>query len=442
MGLPVVVIVGAPNVGKSTLFNRLVGWRRAIVTDEPGMTRDRLYGVVREAPRPFRVVDTGGIDPGSAAPFARDIERQAEAALDEGALALFVVDARAGITALDRELASRLRRRPPPLLLVANKVDSDAGLALTHELHELGLGPPYPISAEHGLGIDELVEEIAARLGPAGQDSPEPGEPAAIRVAIVGRPNVGKSSIVNRLVGAERVLVSEIPGTTRDSVDTELVVGERRYVLVDTAGLRRSGRVERGPERFSVQRARRNIEDCDVAVLVLDATEELAAQDTHVAGYILEAHRPMVVALNKWDLVPEREEAAKRWRERVRRRLQFAKEVPIVYVSALTGQRLLRILDDVDAVYAAAGQRVPTVELNRWLQGQLEGRPGAPAPGALKLYYATQTGVRPPRFLLFCNDPKRVHFSFRRRLENSLREAFGFGAAPLRLEFRGRRKSA
>jgi GTP-binding protein len=444
VALPLVTIVGAPNVGKSTLFNRLVGRRRAIVTNEPGATRDRLYGVVRTSGRPFRLVDTGGLIPDAVdVPYAREIERQAEAALEDSAVILFVVDARAGATAVDRDLGRMLRRRNKPLLLVANKIDSEAQEALLGELHDFGLGAPLPMSAEHGRGQAELLERIGALLERI-HEAPPPAEAegTGVRVAIVGRPNVGKSSLLNRLVGEERAVVSELPGTTRDPIDTWLEIGDRRYCLIDTAGIRRRGRVKLRVERFSVTRARRNIERCDVAVLVLDGSREFAAQDAHIAGYVRDAFKPMVVAVNKWDLVERREDAAKRWADRIRTRMKFAKEVPLMLVSARSGQRVTKILDHVDALHSAAGITVPTVELNRWLQEEVAPTTRrAPARGdLLRLYYVTQTGIRPPTFVFFCNDPRRVHFSLRRQLENSLRRRFAFSGAPLRLGFRARRK--
>jgi GTP-binding protein len=440
--LPLVAIVGAPNVGKSTLFNRLVRRRTAIVTDEPGVTRDRLYGQVTDAPRPFRLVDTGGLTPSTAAPFAREIAEQADAAMGEAALILFVVDARAGATAVDREVTEILRRRAAPLLLVANKIDDPRVEHLADDLYELGLGEPVPVSSEHGLGVDLLLEKIDERIefqvdaGDSADDEPRP-----LHVAIVGRPNVGKSSLLNRLVGEERVLVSDVPGTTRDAVDTLLTVDDRHYRLIDTAGIRRRGRVQRRAERFSVARARTNIERCDIAILVLDAEAGFAAQDAHIAGYIKDSFKPLVVAVNKWDLIEQREEEAKRWIERVTERLRFIKRAPMVLISAKTGQRVMRVLDEVDQLYADAGRTVGTSELNRWLQQTAGPQVNAPSRGrSLRLYYATQTGVHPPRFLLFCNDARLVHFSFKRHLENTLRERFGFGGAPIRLAFRNRRE--
>ena len=441
---PLIAIVGAPNVGKSTLFNRLTGRRRALVTDEPGVTRDRLYGTVRQGRRPFRLVDTGGLTPGLAAPFAQEIEQQAEIALREAAGVLYLVDARAGASALDQELAARFRRRGIPVRLVANKVDAPSVLPLVHELHGLGLGEPIPISAEHGEGIGDLLDAVDFMLpgDEAEEEAAETGAPE-VRVALVGRPNVGKSSLLNRLLGEERVLVSEIPGTTRDAVDTPFRYRERSYLLVDTAGIRRKGRVHQAADSLAMAAARRAIERADVVVLVLDGTDAFAAQDAHIAGYAMEARKPVVVAVNKWDLVERREEAAAAWQDELRRRLRFVKEVPIVLLSARTGQRVLKVLDHVDTLYASAGHRVPTPELNRWLHAEAQAERTSPAGGhSVRLFYAAQTGVHPPRFVLFCSDARRVHFSLRRRLENSLRARFGFGAAPLHLQFRSRREPA
>jgi GTP-binding protein len=300
------------------------------------------------------------------------------------------------------------------------------------------------VSAEHGRGIDELLELVAARLAGAPEDAGDGEDDAAIKIALVGRPNVGKSSILNRLVGEERMVVSEIPGTTRDAVDTRLALPDgRRYRLVDTAGIRRRGRVDARAEKLSVMQARSAIERADVVVLVLDGSEPLAAQDTHIAGYALDALRPVVVAVNKWDLVEGREQRAKDWSEEVRIRLKFLKEVPLVLISAKTGQRVAEILRRVDVAFAEASRSVTTPEINRWLQEEAERERRSPAKGgSIRLFYATQTGVRPPRFVLFCNDARRIHFSIRRRLENSLRERFGFGGAPMRLTFRSRREPA
>jgi GTP-binding protein len=440
--LPLVAIVGAPNVGKSTLFNRLVKKRAALVTDQPGVTRDRIYGIVGGGDRPFRIVDTGGLRWDDVA-FGREILLQAEAALVEAKLVLFVVDGRLGATALDAEVASFLRRKGATVLLVANKIDGPAQDDAIHELHALGLGEPLAVSAEHARGIDELLTAIESRLPGASEplDGDAPDEP--IKVALVGRPNVGKSSLLNRLVGEERMLVSDIPGTTRDAVDTMLTARGRRYLLVDTAGMRRKGRPDEAVESLSVMRARQAIERADVVVLVIDGSEPITAQDTHIAGYAVDASRPIVVAINKWDLVEGREDRAKAWEQEMRERLRFVKEVPSVLVSARSGQRVVKILDRVDELFADSGKRVPTPALNTWLQEEAAKERRAPAKGgSVRLFYATQTGIRPPRFVVFCNEARRLHFSLRRHLENSLRERFGFGAAPLRLTFRSRRERA
>lgn len=444
---PLVAIVGAPNVGKSTLFNRLVRERKSIVTDEPGVTRDRIYGRVDDARVPFRLVDTGGLTPSTEAPFAREIERQAASAMEEAALILFVVDVRA-TTAVDLEVAARLRRAKVPVLLVANKADTEAQEIEAQALHGLGLDGPLCVASEHGRGIGELLDAICDRLEAAGAGRGDaPGEEAPeeepVKIAIVGKPNVGKSSIVNRLLGEERVLVSDVPGTTRDAVDSLLIRDGRRFLLVDTAGIRRKGKVRRTAETLSVVRARHAIERADVVVLVLDATEEIGAQDLHIAGYASDAARPIVVAVNKWDLADEREAAAKDWEHRVRTRLKFVKQTPVVFLSARTGQRAARILDLALAVHRAGGTKVPTPELNRWLQGVADAERSAPARGrSIRMFYAAQTGTHPPRFLIFCNDAAHVHFSLRRHLENSLRDRFDFGPAPIRLTFRSRRRKA
>jgi GTP-binding protein len=438
--LPLVAIVGAPNVGKSTLFNRLVKARSALVTDQPGLTRDRIYGVVRDGARSFRVVDTGGLRWDNVE-FGQEILLQAEAALVEAQLVLFVVNGRVGATALDAEVGSFLRRRGAEVLLVANKVDGPEQDDAIHELHSVGLGEPFPVSAEHARGIEELLHAIEARLPWPADATEDEAEKEAIKVALVGRPNVGKSSLLNRLVGEERMMVSDIPGTTRDAVDTMLVLGDRRYLLVDTAGMRRKGLLHEPAEALSVMRARQAVERADVVVLVLDGSEPIAAQDTHIAGFAKDAARPIVVAINKWDLVEGREGKAKDWEATIRERLRFVKEVPFVLVSAKSGQRVAKILDRIDESFAAASKRVATPALNIWLQEESIKERRAPSKGGtVRLFYATQTGIRPPRFVVFCNEARRLHFSLRRHLENSLRERFGFGAAPLRLTFRSRRQ--
>ncbi len=451
MNMPLVAIVGAPNIGKSTLFNRLVGWRKAIVTDEPGVTRDRNYGEVRDEQYPFRLVDTGGLTPRTAAPFAAEITAQAEAAIAEAACVLFLVDARAGATAVDREVAAWLRRKGRPIILVANKADTPGKDDLAHDLYDLGLGEAIPVSAAHGRGMDLLLEAVAERIASefaaaigsiTGEGEEEDTEPEVpIRVSIVGRPNVGKSSVLNRLLGEDRVMVSAVAGTTRDSIDTELTHGDRTYRFIDTAGIRRKGKVRLSAEASSVLLARRSMERADVAILVVDASEPFTAQDAHIAGYARDALKPTAVLVNKWDLLDEREQAAKNWTEEIRYKLKFAKEVPILFGSALTGQRIVKLFDLAATLYAQAGIRIPTTELNRWIQEVAKMERAAPARGrSIRLFYGTQTGSHPPSIVLFCNDARHVHFSLERFLRNNLRERFGFGAAPIRLRFRSRRE--
>ena len=448
MSLPLVAIVGAPNIGKSTLFNRLVGWRKAIVTNEPGVTRDRNYGEVRDERFPFRLVDTGGLTPRTSAPFAGEIMAQADAAIGEASCIVFLVDATAGATAVDHEVAAWLRRKGTPILLAANKADTPGKDDLVHDLYDLGLGSAIPVSAAHGRGMDDLLEAVAEILGPQElQEEPsveaEPMEQAdpEIRIAIIGRPNVGKSSVLNRLLGVERVMVSDVAGTTRDSIDTRLTHGGHKYCLIDTAGIRKKGKVKLSAEASSVLLARRSMERADVAILVLDGAEPFTAQDAHIAGYSRDAMRPTLVLVNKWDLVDEREQAAKDWAEEIRYKLKFSKEVPILFASALSGQRIVNILEIARQLYAYAGIRVSTRDLNRWLQKVARMESAAPARGrSIRLFYATQTGVHPPSFLLFCNDAKHVHFSLERFLKNNLRETFGFGPAPIRIRFKGRRE--
>ena len=438
--LPVVAIVGRPNVGKSALFNRLVGGRVAIVEDEPGVTRDRLYGECRWRGRVFTVVDTGGIDPQATEDLAAQSRRHAELAVQEADVVILVVDGQAGVHPLDQEVAQLLRHHGKPVLVAVNKIDDPSApqAAAAYEFFELGLGDPIPVSALHGRNTGELLDRILALLPEAG--APEEGlEP--IRVAVVGRPNVGKSSLVNRLVGQERSIVSPIPGTTRDVVDIRIERDGTPFILLDTAGIRRRSRVDSPVERFSVLRAMRAIERCDVAVVVLDASQELSEQDRRIVGMVHEAGKGLVLVANKWDLVEKTAQTMHIYEERYRRELSFADYAPIVFVSALTGRRVNEVLTLVETVANNAALRVRTGQLNEVLQDAVALRPPPADKGVQpKVYYGVQTGVKPPQFVLFCSHAEQLHFSYLRYLENRLREAFGFVGTPIRLHLRERRR--
>jgi GTP-binding protein len=430
---PVIAIVGRPNVGKSTLFNRLVGRRQSLVRDVPGVTRDRLYGRVSFERWSATVIDTGGFDPSSEAPLIEGVRRQVLVAVEEADLVLFVVDARDGVTALDAEIARLLRRAHPLVLVVANKVESDAQQADVAELYRLGFGDPLAVSAEHGRGVAEMLEVVRAR-------APEPPapeqEPGAVHVAVIGRPNVGKSSLVNAIVGAERVLVHAEPGTTRDSVDTVFVRDDRTYVLVDTAGIRRKGKVTEALEKLAVVMALRSLERCQVALLVLDASESVTAQDAHIAGYAHEAGRAVVIVVNKWDLVPPGMVRKAEVIDQIRDRLPFLDYAPIVFTSALRAEGVHDLFAQVDEVAAEAGRRVSTSEVLETVRQALTRRPTTIRGKPLTLQSAAQVSTSPPTFALRVNMPDAVHFSYERYLMKSLRLAFGFSGSPIRISLR------
>ncbi len=433
---PVVAIVGRPNVGKSTLFNRLLGGRKALVEDIPGTTRDRLYADVEWGDRAFTLVDTGGLDPTSDETFATLIRRQVEVALAEADVVLFVVDAAQGLTATDMEIAAMLRRTGRPLLLVANKADSGRRQQGVVQFYELGLGEPIAVSAYHDLGLEDLRRALADLL-PRVEAGVAP--PAELALAIVGRPNVGKSMLLNAILGQERVVVSEVPGTTRDAIDTPLEYGGRRLLLIDTAGIRRRGRIAPGLERHSVQRAQQAIRRCDVALLVIDASEGVTAQDTHIAGLVLEDCKGLIVVANKWDLMPDTEEARQRFAAQALERLRFVPWAPLAFVSAKTGLNLDGLLDLALEVGEKRSQRVPTARLNAAIREAVARHPPPPVgKRQFKLYYVTQAEVRPPTFVFFCNDPNLLHFSYRRYLENAIRRSFDFEGTAIRMVFRGR----
>jgi len=427
--LPSVVIVGRPNVGKSTLFNAITGRRRAIVGDEPGITRDRLHGEALYAGRRFQVVDTGGLLPSESADLPAQILKQARVALERAAHIIFLIDGRSEITAADRDLAQLLRRLGKPVSLAVNKIDVPAREELVHDFYSLSIPDVFPVSAEHHLGLDELLEHVTA-----GFPLSEPPPPApAIRVAIIGRPNVGKSTLLNALVGQERAIVSPTPGTTRDAVDETVVRDGVPYVFVDTAGIRRKGKTRLMAEKLSVMMARRHIRLADVALLVLDAAEGVVGLDAAIAGYAHQQGRALICCVNKWDLRSGRDRPA--FERLLRGELKFLDYAPVAFVSALTGAGVPRLFELVREAYRAASQRIPTGELNRLLaELKVQAEP--------RILYLTQASVRPPTFVVFTDRPEPLHFSRERYLVNRIRERFGFQGAPIVIKTRVRRSRA
>ena len=434
--MTLVALVGRPNVGKSTLFNRLIGEYRAVVHDQPGTTRDRLYGTVEWRGRTFALVDTGGIglETGEG-DLLTDVRAQAEEAMREADVIVLVVDAATGLTAADQALGEYLRRSSKPLILAANKTESVKRRYDASEFYVLGLGEPLPISALHGDGTGDLLDAITEWF----PKSPQADEDRqAVGIAIVGRPNVGKSSLLNSLVGTQRSIVRDEAGTTRDAIDTEIQRDGQRILLIDTAGIRRRGRIAPGVEKFSVLRAVRAIERADVAVLLIDATEGVLAQDTHVAGFVEEAARGLIIAINKWDLVEKHPKTQQEYTATIRRELKFADWAPVLFISAKTGQRVTRVIDRALEVQQQRSRRVPTPQLNDLIRQAVQNHPLSERGRTLKIYYTAQTDVSPPTFTCFCNDPKLVHFSYVRYLDNTLRNAYGFEGTPIRIHFRGR----
>lgn len=444
MGKPIVAIVGRPNVGKSTLFNRLIGERRAIVEDEPGTTRDRVYGTSDWGGVEFTIIDTGGLQDDQElvgeptdilARFTRD---QAHAAIAEADVIVFMVDGKSGMNAGDHEVAEILRRADKPTILVANKAESADRRDAVYEFYDLGLGDPLAISSYHGTGTGDLLDRIVEAL-PAAEEDDDIEGPA---IAIVGRPNVGKSRLLNALIGQERSIVSDIPGTTRDSLDTVLEWAGQPVTLIDTAGIRRRGRIDRGIEQYSVLRSMRAIDRADVVLLVIDATEGFTAQDLHIAGYVSEQKKGIVVVVNKWDLVEKDTYTMNDYRDRARRQLDFMPYAPIVFISAKTGQRVGKVLETAMEVVRERYRRVSTAALNKVLKEAVAKHPPPSKPGKwVRFFYATQADVAPPTFVFFSNEPKMIHFSYRRYIENEMREAFGFAGTPLRISFRSRHEA-
>lgn len=431
MTKPVVAIVGRPNVGKSTLFNRLVGMRKAIVEDVPGVTRDRIYDNSDWLGRDFIVIDTGGIRFDEGDVFTREIKLQAELAIEEADVIMFVVDSREGITHEDEQVAGILRRSNKPVVVAANKVENFGTQMEYYEFYNLGLGDPIPVSAMHGMNTGDLLDAVVKKFPPMTEYEDNND---VVKIAILGRPNVGKSSLVNSLLGEQRVIVSEIPGTTRDAIDTPFEYNDTHYILIDTAGIRKRSRIKEPTEKYSVIRALKSVERADVVLIMLNATEGVTEQDQRIAGYVHEQAKANIIVVNKWDLVEKDGRTMNEYDEYIRNELKFMAYAPILYVSALTKKRIFKILELVDFVAEQHNYRVRTPELNRILNDATLVNP-LPGGGGkkIKLYYATQVRTAPPTFVFFSNYPEEVHFSYLRYLENVVRKNFGFEGTPIRL---------
>ncbi|WKZ48173.1 MAG: ribosome biogenesis GTPase Der [Anaerolineales bacterium] len=455
MPKPIVALVGRPNVGKSTLFNRLVGERMAIVDETPGTTRDRLFGEAEWNGRAFHVVDTGGIDPThggktplsvGSADFIGEIKSQAQVAINEADVVLFVTDGQAGVTAPDIEVANILRRSQkkledgsfyPPILVVANKCESRETRDAAGQFYELGLGDPHPVSAVHGSDTGDLLDVLVSAF-----PEEEAGEEdESVKIAIVGKPNAGKSSLLNKLVGEERAIVSPIPGTTRDATDTKIQVNDLEVTLIDTAGIRRRGKIEPGVEQFSVLRSFKAIERADVALLMIDATTGITSQDAHIAGFILEQWKSCVVIVNKWDAVDKDAYTMDEYTRKIRSDLNFMDYVPLLFISAKTGQRVEQVLPMALRVQEERLARLTTSKINAVIHKAQDAHAHPSHAGRqLKMFYGTQVRSDPPTFMIYVNDPKLMHFTYLRYLENQIREEYGFLGTPIRIVTKGRRE--
>ncbi len=434
---PIVAIVGRPNVGKSTLFNRITRTRKALVDDSPGITRDRNYGDARWGDISFTLVDTGGFSDFASEEFGSLVKYQVMQAIEEADAIVALFDGRAGVTPIDTDLVQMLRQSSKPVFYSVNKIDGPRHESVLSDFSVLGVDSLHPVSAEHGYGVHDLLEALAALLPVS---APEPAS-HRIRLSVMGRPNVGKSSLINRLLGDERLVVSEIPGTTRDAVDTICKVNDKEYVLIDTAGIRRKGRVRKKVEKFSIIKALRSLNRCDIALVMMDASEGVTDQDVRIAGYALERGRACIILLNKWDLVEKDSKPAERYVNKVKDRLKFVSFAPILTISALTGKRAFKVFDWAECVYEQYTMRISTGRLNRRLEAIInQHQPPAYRGRRIRFYYATQTSVAPPTLVCFVNYPDGVHFSYRRYVINKLREGLGMDRTPIRLIFRRREK--
>jgi GTPase len=436
---PIIAIVGRPNVGKSTFFNRLVGQRKAIVEDQPGVTRDRNYAEASYEDCPFILIDTGGFEPTSSDRIQQQIKEQVEVAIQEADLILFLMDGKEGLNPTDEEVAGYLRKVTKPTFYVVNKIDGERQEGSVMDFYRLGVSPLYSVSAEHGRGIGDLMDEVIKTL-PPGLAEPERIE-AGIRVAIVGRPNVGKSSLLNKLIGRPRAIVDSTPGTTRDTLDTPLLREGRKYVFIDTAGIRRKSKVTERVEKFSAIKALKSLERCDVALVLIDGFEGLTEQDARIAEFAEESGRALILVVNKWDLVQKETQTMEEYKERIRRDMKTLDYVPALFISAMTGQRVSYLLQTIDEVMAEHRKRITTGELNTWLRETVESYP-PPAfhNRPVKLLFISQVSTAPPTFILFVNEPLGLGESYQRYLLRRLREKYGFAGTPLRLHLRKRKK--
>ena len=435
MSRPLVAIVGRPNVGKSMLFNRLVGQRLSIVEDTPGVTRDRLYAECEWCGRKFDMVDTGGIEPTTDSEILLFMREQAQIAIDAATVIIFVTDLRTGVTAADQDVANMLLRSRKPVVLAVNKADSTGDTDLgVYEFYSLGLGDPIPTSAVHGHGTGDLLDECLKYFPPAEEDEEEED---LIKVAIIGKPNVGKSSLVNHILGEKRVIVSDMAGTTRDAVDTVYENELGRYMFIDTAGIRRKSKVDERVEKFSVMRAQLAIERADVCLIMIDARDGVTDQDTKIAGLAHEAGKASIIIVNKWDLVEKETGTMEKMRKDIMRDLSFMSYAPILFISALTGQRTNRIFELINYVNDQSNMRISTGMLNNVLaDAQARVQPPTDKGRRLKIYYMTQAGIKPPNFVIFCNSRELFHFSYQRYLENQIRSVFGLEGTPVRIVIR------
>ncbi|MBQ2246251.1 MAG: ribosome biogenesis GTPase Der [Selenomonadales bacterium] len=438
MSKPIVAIVGRPNVGKSTLFNQIGQKRVSIVEDFPGVTRDRIYLDAEWLNREFTMIDTGGIETDTEDKILTAIRHQAKLAMEEADAILFLVDGRAGVTTADEEVATMLRRTKKPVILGVNKIDNINNHELVYEFYNLGLGEPIPISAVNSMNLGDLLDKIIEVLP---EESHVDDEKDEIRIALIGRPNVGKSSLVNAMLGEDRVIVSDIPGTTRDAIDTHFIKDGITFSLIDTAGMRRKGKIDLPVERYSVMRSLRAVDRSDVVLMVIDATSGVTEQDKKIAGYAHEAGKAVVIVVNKWDLIEKDDKTTLRFTEDIRKELIFMQYAPVVFTSALTKQRVHRLTELIQYVAEQHTMRVQTSVLNEVITDAVDINPPPSVKGRrLKIFFATQPDVKPPTFILFVNDPEIMHFSYLRFIENRLRESFGFEGTPLKLIVRGRKE--